>query len=70
MNRDELSAKIIAGASIHRVAVRIIEDVKRSTAMPTSWYKPIAAAKLAFFFKLSFPDAWSVIQEMDLTPHR
>jgi hypothetical protein len=67
MNRDELSAKIIAGASIHRVAVRIIEDVKRSTA---TWYKPIAAAKLAFFFKLSFPDAWSVIQEMDLTPHR
>lgn len=65
MNRDEIAARIIKGASIHRVALRIIEETKRNT----KWFKPIAAAKLSFLYRVSFEDAFAVISEMDLTPH-
>jgi len=65
MNRKEIAAKIIKGASIHRVALRIIEETKANT----KWHKPIAAAKLAFLYEIQFDDAFAVISEMDLTPH-
>ena len=64
MNRDEIAAKIIKGASIHRVAARIILEVKQNT----KFFKPIAAAKLAFLYQIPFGDACAVIAEMDLTP--
>lgn len=64
MNREEIAAKIIKGAGIHRVALRIIEEVKANT----KWHKPIAAAKLAFLYQIPFGDACAVVSEMDLTP--
>jgi len=64
VTRKEIAARIIAGASIHRVAIRLIAEISKNT----KWHKPIAAAKLAWIFDIPFQDAWSVIQEMDLTP--
>jgi hypothetical protein len=64
MNRDEIAAKIIKGASIHRVAERIILETKPNT----EFFKPIAAAKLAFLYRIDFGDACAIVSEMDLTP--
>ena len=64
MSRDQLAEKIINGASIHRVALRLIEEAKRNT----KWFKPIASAKLAFIYRIPFCDAFAIIAEMDLTP--
>lgn len=64
MNRQQLAARIIGNDSIHSVAERFILEARQNT----KWFKPIAAAKLAFVYGISFGDACSVIAEMDLTP--
>ena len=40
---DTIRAKIVNGASIHRVAERLILEVRQNTR----YFKPVAAAKLA-----------------------
>lgn len=61
--REKLAEKIINGASMHRVASRIIHEVKANT----SFYRPIAAAKLAFIYDdMPLCHAMAVIQEMDI----
>jgi len=66
MDRKEIAARIIKGADIHRVAERIILELRQST----NFVQPIAAAKLAFLYEIPFGDALAVVSEMDLTPYK
>lgn len=50
---------------IHRAAELFILELRQST----NFFKPIAAAKLAFLYKIPFGDALAVVSEMDLTPY-
>lgn len=63
--RDKIAAKIIAGASIHRVAERLILETRH---LSPAVFKLVAANKLSFIYRISFSDALAVINEMDLTP--
>ena len=54
--------EIIAGRSIHKVALDIIEVVKQH--MPN--YQQFASLKLAVLYNLDLGDAFSIIREMDV----
>jgi len=60
--RAKIAARIINGASIHRVAERLILETRRNT----KFFKPIAAAKLAFLYGIDFGDALAIICEMSV----
>lgn len=60
---ETIRQKIINGASIHRVAERLILEIKKNT----KFYKAIAAAKLAWIYEIPFDNALAIINEMDLT---
>ena len=59
--RDKIAAQIIKGATMHRVAERLILETKPVTKA----YKAIAAAKLAFIYRMPFDWSVAVIEEMD-----
>lgn len=54
--------KITKGASIHRVAERLVLEMRGRIPL----YKHIAASKLAWIYQISTWDAYAVIQEMDV----
>jgi hypothetical protein len=59
--RDRIAALITNGASMHRVAERLILEIKPLTTA----YKAIATAKLSFIYRMPFDLALAVVEEMD-----
>lgn len=60
--KESIRAKLTQGASVHRIAARIIEQ-KRGTFL---LWKSSAAALLALLFKIPLRDAKAVISEMSV----
>lgn len=63
MMTPEIADEIIAGRSIHKVAIDIIDVVKEHMKEN---YQPFCSLKLAVLYNLSLDDAFAIIREMDI----
>lgn len=61
MDKRKIAETIAKGAGAHRIAERLILQIKPNT----TWYRAVAAAKLAFLLDLKMDVALAIIEEMD-----
>lgn len=59
--RARIAAKIIKGATVHRVAAKLLNDAKRHSNI----YRLVAALQLQAIYKMPLENAVAVVSEMD-----
>ena len=64
--RERIAQAIINGATIHRVAERILKEIRTGNPRSQrSMIQLVSANKLAFVYSMDFHNALAIIEEMD-----